>query len=131
MLLKNTSSVRVVCEALGFAVEPGDTVQVDDGYCVPRPAVPGTKPQECVVKMLCPQLVPADPALLDAWQANTLDIKPAAPPAPTAAQLAATGLPPAVAELVASGQAAQAPKPPTRSQVTAAVNKAVTPKTGG
>lgn len=112
MLLKNPSGVRVACEALGFAVEPGDTVEVDDGYCVPRPAVPGTMPQESIIRMLCPQLVPADDTLLDAWKSNTIDVKPKAPPPPTAAQLEAGGLPPGVAELAASGQADTAPAKP-------------------
>lgn len=111
MLLKNTSSHRVVCEALGFAVDPGDTVEVENGYCVPRASVPGTAPGESAIRMLCPQLVPADEKLLGAWLANEAIVKAPPPPPPTTADLEATGMSAGVAALAASGAAAVAPKP--------------------
>lgn len=111
MLMKNTSTHRVICESLRFAVSPGDTIEVEDGYCVPRPAVPGTAPQEPIIKLLCPQLVPDDAALRADWAANRPVAKPLPPPPPTALDLEATGLAPGVAALAASGQAAAAPRP--------------------
>jgi hypothetical protein len=111
MLLKNPTSVRVVCEALGFACDPGDTVEVENGYCAPRVAVPGCPKQPSAIKLLCPQLVPADDSLLDAWKSDTLDLTPTPPPPPTAKQLEATGMAPGVAALAAAGAAEVAPKP--------------------
>ena len=114
MLLKNPTSVRVVCEALGFAVEPGDTIEVEDGYCAPRIGVPGTAKMESAVRMMCPQLVPADDSLLSAWLNNTLDVKAAPPPPPSAKQLEEQGLPPGVAALAAAGAVEEAPKAPRK-----------------
>lgn len=114
MLMKNSSDHLVMCEALGFAVKAGDTVEVDDGYCAPRAAMPGIPAQEPIIKLLCPQLVPADPALVEAWKRNAVIVKPAPPPAPTAATFEAEGLSPGVAALAAAGNAEAAPKPPNR-----------------
>ncbi len=109
MLMKNASTHTVICEALSFAVKPGDTVEVDDGYCIPRAAVRGIPPTDPVIKLLCPQLIPADPSLLAAWKANALDLKPAPLPPPTQKQFEADGMSPGVAALAAAGQAASAP----------------------
>jgi hypothetical protein len=114
MILKNTSKACVVCESLGFAVDPGDTIEIEDGYCAPRLSVPGTASQEPIIRLLCPQLVPADDALLADWVANRPLAKAPPPPPPTALDLEATGLSPGVAALAASGQAAVAPRPPAR-----------------
>jgi hypothetical protein len=114
MLLKNTASVRVACEALGFAVDPGQTIEVENGYCVPRHAVPGTAAQEPVIRLLVPQLVPADDSLLADWLANRPCTKVKAPPPPTALDLQATGMSPGVAALAATGNVDTAPRPPTR-----------------
>lgn len=105
MLMKNGSKHRISCEALGIkGLNPGETVEVEDGYCSFRTSPNGTS-IEAIVEMVCPQLVPADDTLLAAWKARTLDVKVPPPPPPTAGDLEKGGLSPGVAALAAAGEA--------------------------
>jgi hypothetical protein len=115
MILKNYSRDTVAVPSLGLTAKPGETVTVEDGYCRPRLAVPGTAAQEPVIRLLAPQLEPADESLREAWRANRPLVAAPVPPPPTATDLEATGMSPGVAALAAVGGAATAPPPPHRT----------------
>lgn len=113
MLLKNpiAEALRFEIDGRTFVVKPGATVEVPDGYCIPRQGSNGD-PIKPIIKMLAPQLVPADETKVEAFEANQpLDgVAPEPPPGPTAADFMANGSAAGVADRLAKGEGAVAPR---------------------
>lgn len=107
MRMVNTAKVAIKLNSLGgVVVPPGGLVDIPDGYCVPRPSTTGATKTEPAIRLMAPQLMPADASLHERYLANDLDVQPPAPQAPSAQQLEAAGMSPGVAALVAAGEAA-------------------------
>lgn len=128
MLMVNRGEVSVSLAAFGIEgrLEPGKSVELPDGYCLPRLYLNRSR-QPSIVEEVCPALQPANPA-----EAAEVKKTPAAPlpvpPSPEveAAADARAGRPPAVAALLAQGRAEA--RAATRRRVRPSVEA---PGTGG
>lgn len=100
MKITNVGNAKITVASLGLEIEPGEVVDVDDGYCHPRRSPTGKRIQSAI-EMLAPCLVPADEAVRAEWRkVPAKNWAPEATP-PTAEELQGKGVPPGVAAIMA------------------------------
>lgn len=115
MLMRNTSANPVNLKAdlvdgpvsgEYLEVEAGGTVEIKDGYALPRRAPHGQRTDSTIEQLGYP-LEPADPEKVEAWK-QTPATDPVVDPKPTDAQLLAMGISPGVAALMMAEAEARA-----------------------
>jgi len=124
MKLKNETSHTIKVPSLGLVVEPDETVEVEDGYCLPMRSQNKTRVPP-IIERLAPGLVPVTAKDKKAFEVP----QPWKPPVvvPTAGELVSKGTSPGVAEILAAKAQEKAeavkeeekPKPKRRVKVSA------------
>lgn len=117
MKVKNPTGDRINAAGLyDRLIEPGETVEINDAYCRPRPGSNPDNPLPSILSTIAPQLV----------QETALPaIAPALPrTVPTQADFEAQGMPPGVAEVAAAQAAAEAKADPLAEPKSAKAPKA-------
>lgn len=113
----------------GVVVDPGDVVEVEDGYCHPRRAADGSR-LPSIAERLCPGLEPADAAERKAWK-ETPESNWAPPVKPPETQdFIADGASPGVAAILAEkakAEAAEKAKPKAEPKVELSAEKPTEP----
>ncbi len=116
MLMKNDSGHTVTLKSLRLRLEPGQTAEIPDGYCLPRRSAGGARVPSVVESLggytdsqgKNPCIVPSDPQCHVEWaKAPDLD-RPfvgGVPPAKPKAHFMAEGLPEGLAEISAAKEA--------------------------
>ena len=106
MLLTNNTNTILRYDGLGLCVAPGDSVEVEDGYCRPLRAPNGSRIPS-IIERVCPGLEPADAEARKAWKVEAAEewIPEKAPP--SAAEIESRGVAPAVAGILAAKKAAE------------------------
>lgn len=101
MLMLNKAGRTLKVVGLGVEVEPGETVEVEDGYCRPLRAPNGSRITS-IIEKLAPGLVPADEDVRKEWEKVPETNVTPGPPKPTRADLVAQGVAPGVASIMAA-----------------------------
>lgn len=106
MLMKNYAGRVLKIVSLKVSLEPGETAEIDDGYCLPRRASNGSRIAS-TVEELAPGIEPADEKIREEWKKTpTADWEPPKV-VPTVEELQSAGMPPGVAAIVAEKKAAE------------------------
>lgn len=109
MKLKNYSDRTLKEAGIGIAVEPGDTIEVADGYCRPLRAPNGSRIPS-IIERVCPGLEPEDEKLRKEWKSAAEIDWLAKPTPPSAEEIQSKGVSPGIAAIMAEKAKVEAAK---------------------